>query len=133
MDSAEISVRTAGDVVVDITDSVRAFCENRGSGLLHVFAPHATAGLALMETGSGSELDLLRLLERVLPRDDRYTHRHGATGHGADHLLRALVAPFLVLAVADGQPTLGTWQSVVLVDPNRDRPTRSVRLSFLPG
>jgi thiamine phosphate synthase YjbQ (UPF0047 family) len=86
-----------------------------------------------METGSGSEQDLTRLLGRILPRDDRYTHRHGSPGHGADHLLPALIAPFLVLAVVSGKPLLGAWQSVVLIDPNRDHTTRTVRLSFLAG
>jgi len=109
------------------------FCQEREDGLLNVFAPHATAGLALMELGSGSEPDLADLLERLVPRDDRYRHRHGATGHGADHLLPVLVSPSLVLPVAAGRPLLGTWQSIVLVDLNHDNPTRIVRLTFLPG
>ncbi|MGH2576899.1 MAG: YjbQ family protein, partial [Actinomycetota bacterium] len=93
----------------------------------------ATAGLALMETGSGSEADLEELLERILPRDDRYTHRHGARGHGGDHLLPALVSPSLVLPVDRGELVLGTWQSIVIVDPNRDNNRRHVRVSVLPG
>jgi len=100
---------------------------------VHVFAPHATAGLALMELGSGSEDDLDELLERVLPRDDRYRHRHGSAGHGADHLLPVFVSPSLVLPVLDGRVELGTWQSVVLVDLNSDNPHRRVRLSFVSG
>jgi len=98
-----------------------------------VFLPHATAGLALMETGSRSEADLDELLERLLPRDDRYTHRHGARGHGGDHLLPALVSPSLVLPVEHGELVLGTWQSVVIVDPNRDNDRRRVRIAVLSG
>lgn len=109
------------------------FCRGRGDGLLNVFAPHATAGLALMETGSGSEADLEALLERLLPRDDRYRHRHGSPGHGADHLLPVIVSPSITIPVGGGRPLLGTWQSVVLVDLNRDNPLRRVRLSFLAG
>jgi secondary thiamine-phosphate synthase enzyme len=101
--------------------------------LVHVFAPHATAGIALMELGSGSEADLDELLERLLPRDDRYRHRHGSPGHGADHLLPVLVSPSLVLPVLGGQVQLGTWQSIVLVDLNADNPHRRVRLSFVRG
>ncbi len=117
--------------MVELTSEVADFCAGRGDGLCHVFAPHATAGLALMETGSGSEGDLVAALERLLPRDDRYRHRHGSVGHGADHLLPALVAPFLVLAVRGGELVLGTWQSVILVDTNPDNPRREVLLSFL--
>jgi secondary thiamine-phosphate synthase enzyme len=130
----EFEVETSGRRVVDITSLVRGFvAEANESGLAHVFLPHATAGLALMETGSGSEADLEELLERILPRDDRYTHRHGARGHGGDHLLPALVSPALVLAVDLGELVLGTWQSVVIVDPNRDNNRRHVRVSVLPG
>jgi secondary thiamine-phosphate synthase enzyme len=100
---------------------------------LSVFAPHATAGLAIMELGSGSEPDLMDLLARLLPRDDRYRHRHGSPGHGADHVMPALVSPSLVVPVIGGRAQLGTWQSVVLVDLNADNPTRRVRLSFLAG
>jgi secondary thiamine-phosphate synthase enzyme len=98
-----------------------------------LFLPHATAGLALMETGSGSEEDLDEALERLLPRDDRYSHRHGSVGHGGDHLLPVFVAPTLTLCVEDGLLVLGTWQSVVLIDPNRENDVRRVRLSFLAG
>jgi secondary thiamine-phosphate synthase enzyme len=130
----EIEVDTRGRRVVDLTDRVLAFGKsNGGDGLLHVFAPHATAGIALMETGSGSEEDLGDLLERILPREDRYAHRHGSVGHGGDHLLPLLVSPALVLSVERGRPVLGTWQRVVLVDPNRDNDRRRVRLSFLAG
>jgi secondary thiamine-phosphate synthase enzyme len=119
--------------VVDITADIARFCSSLGDGLCHVLAPHATAGLALMEVGSGSEADLAALLDRLLPRDDRYLHRHGSPGHGADHLLPVLLSPTLVLAVAAGRPLLGTWQSVVLVDTNIDNPHRTIQLSFLPG
>jgi secondary thiamine-phosphate synthase enzyme len=130
----EFEVETSGRRVVDITSRVRGFvAEGNESGLAHLFLPHATAGLVLMETGSGSEADLDELLERILPRDDRYTHRHGARGHGGDHLLPALVSPALVLAVDRGELVLGTWQSVVIVDPNRDNNRRHVRVSVLPG
>ena len=132
MESTELSLDTSGRHVVDLTDRVTGFCRPFGDGLLSVFVPHATAGVALMETGSGSEADLDELLVRLLPRDDRYRHRHGAKGHGADHLLPVLVSPSVVLPVLGGRPQLGTWQSVVLVDFNADNPRRTVRLSFLP-
>jgi secondary thiamine-phosphate synthase enzyme len=98
-----------------------------------VFVPHATAGVAIIETGSGSDDDLVDTLERLLPRDDRYRHAHGSEGHGADHLLPAIVAPSVTVPVQDGAPLLGTWQSVVLVDLNRDNPRRKVRLTFVAG
>src|ERR1700722_1757009 len=122
MDTELFTVETGARRVTDLTPIVASFCDGRGDGLCHVFAPHATAGLALMELGSGSERDLDELLDRLLPRDDRYRHRHGSPGHGADHLLPVLVSPSLSLPVAGGQPLLGTWQAVVLVDPNRDNP-----------
>ncbi len=131
MDSSLITVDTTGHIVNDLTGAIRKFCAGRGDGLVHVFAPHATAGLALMEVGSGSEQDLAETLARLLPRDDRYRHRHGATGHGADHVLPALICPSLSIPVLDGHLELGTWQSVVLVDTNGDNPVRHVRLSFL--
>ena len=121
-------------MVTDVTERVAAFAGVAGGdGLLHAFLPHATAGLALMETGSGSEQDLAEALERLLPRDDRYRHRHGSTGHGGDHLLPAFVSPSLILPVEGGRVVLGTWQSVVVVDPNRENDRRTVRLSLLPG
>ncbi len=131
MESAEISLSTGRQLVTDVTSEVRGFCVGKGDGLCHVFAPHATAGLALMETGSGSELDLEATLERLVPRDMRYQHRHGSPGHGADHVIPALVSPSLVLAVVGGVPVLGTWQSVVFVDPNVDNHRRTVLLHFL--
>jgi len=134
MKTSEFDVETSGRRVLDLTDRVRGFAaETGGDGLLHVFLPHATAGLALMETGSGSEEDLEEALDRLLPRDDRYRHRHGATGHGGDHLLPAFVSPSLTIPVEDGRAVLGTWQSVVLIDPNRDNDVRRVRLSFVAG
>jgi secondary thiamine-phosphate synthase enzyme len=102
-------------------------------GLLHVFVPHATAGVAIIETGSGSDRDLLTALGDLLPRDDHWQHRHGSPGHGRDHVVPAFVAPYAVLPVVDGRLALGTWQSVVLVDTNADNPGRKVRLSFLSG
>lgn len=120
--------------ISDITGECARFTARASGGrdgLLHVFVPHATAGLALMETGSGSEEDLDELLERLLPRDDRYAHRHGTRGHGGDHLLPVIVSPSLVLPVLGGELRLGTWQSVVLVDPNRDNDERTVLLSFV--
>jgi secondary thiamine-phosphate synthase enzyme len=133
MDSELLHLDVGDRVVVDLTAEVGRFCRGRGDGLVHVFAPHATAGLALLEVGSGSEADLADALARLLPRDDRYRHRHGAAGHGADHLLPALVCPSVSVPVLDGAPQLGTWQSVVLVDTNGDNPRRTVRLSFLAG
>jgi secondary thiamine-phosphate synthase enzyme len=134
MRSETISVNTRGRRVSDLTDRVRAFARDAGGdGLVLVFAPHATAGLALMETGSGSEADLDELLAKLLPRDGRYVHRHGSEGHGGDHLFPVLVAPSLTVPVLDGQVALGTWQSVVLIDPNRDNDVRTVRLSFVPA
>jgi secondary thiamine-phosphate synthase enzyme len=133
MESTELSLDTSGRQVLDLTPEVVSFCRSLGDGLLSVFVPHATAGVALMETGSGSEADLDELLGRLLPRDDRYRHRHGGKGHGADHLLPVLVSPSVVIPVVAGRPQLGTWQSVVLVDLNADNPRRQVRLSFLAG
>ena len=133
MESTELSIDTSGRHLTDLTAQVEEFCRPLGDGLLSVFVPHATAGVALMETGSGSEADLDELLGRLMPRDDRYRHRHGAKGHGADHLLPVLVSPSLVLPVEGGRVQLGTWQSVVLVDFNDDNPRRRVRLSFLGG
>jgi secondary thiamine-phosphate synthase enzyme len=132
--TTELELSTKGRRVVDFTDRVRAFAGESGAdGLLHVFLPHATAGLALMETGSGSEEDLDAALDRLLPRDDRYVHRHGSEGHGGDHLLPVFVAPTLTLLVEDGRLALGTWQSIVLVDPNRENDVRRVRLTFMEG
>ena len=129
-----MEITTGTRPVHDLTPEAARFVSGRGDGLLHAFAPHATVGLALIETGAGSDDDLVDLLERhLLPRDDRYRHAHGSAGHGADHVLPALLAPSLSVPVFDGRLALGTWQSLVLVDTNRDNPDREVRLSFLPG
>lgn len=134
MRSQEFEVDTRGRLATDITRRVREAAREAGTdGLLHVFLPHATAGLALMEMGSGSEEDLEETVGRLLPRDDRYRHRHGSTGHGGDHLLPVLVSPSLTLPVEAGGLILGTWQSVVLVDPNRENHRRRVQLRFLEG
>jgi secondary thiamine-phosphate synthase enzyme len=134
MRSVESQIDTGGRRVLDISDRIRAFAADAGAdGLLHVFVPHATAGVALMETGAGSEPDLVDALERFLPRDDRYEHRHGSVGHGGDHLLPVFVSPSLTLPVIDGRVAFGTWQSVVLVDPNRENNARTIRLSFVPA
>ncbi|HEY7564315.1 MAG TPA: secondary thiamine-phosphate synthase enzyme YjbQ [Acidimicrobiia bacterium] len=134
MESSLVEIPT-GDMptVVDITHRVIEFCRGKGSGLVNVFVPHATAGLALLETGSGAEEDLLTTLDDLLPRSRTYTHRHGSPGHGADHVVPALISPSLTIPVIEGRPMLGTWQSVVLVDPNRDNSSRQLRLSFLRG
>jgi secondary thiamine-phosphate synthase enzyme len=135
VDSDVLDIDTSRRRIVDLTDPVRAFCAKQGdghsAGLLNVFVPHATAGIAIIETGAGSDEDLVDTLDRLLPRDNRYRHQHGSPGHGADHVLPALVSPSVTVPVADGAPLLGTWQSVVLVDLNRDNPRRSVRLSFV--
>jgi secondary thiamine-phosphate synthase enzyme len=131
--STELAVDTSRAQIVDITDDITAFVERSDDGLLSLLALHATAGLALMETGSGSEPDLVAALKRLLPRDDRYSHSHGSAGHGADHLLPALVSPSMTLPVARGRLVLGSWQRVVLVDLNTDNPARRVRLDFLAG
>jgi secondary thiamine-phosphate synthase enzyme len=127
------SVDTSGRTFVDLTGELAGFVKGEGDGLAHVFVPHATAGVAIMETGSGSEGDLEEALERLLPRDDRYRHSHGSPGHGADHVVPAFVAPSTSIPVLGGELALGTWQSVVLVDTNRDNPRRSVRFTYLEG
>jgi secondary thiamine-phosphate synthase enzyme len=136
MRSEEIEIRTGGDEAVrDITRECERFLSDGGDGdgLLHVFVPHATAGLAVIETGAGSDDDLLRQLRELLPPDDRWGHRHGSPGHGRDHVLPALVSPSLSIPVLGGRMALGTWQSVCLVDTNGDNPSRHVRLSLLAG
>ncbi|MGH3994742.1 MAG: YjbQ family protein [Pseudonocardiaceae bacterium] len=132
MQQYSFQVRTGQDfAVVDITDRVAQWVTDRGDGLLNVLAPHATAGLALLETGSGTEADAQTALEAILPRDNRWVHRHGSPGHGADHVLPLLVSSTLTLPVTGGRLDLGTWQSIALVDPNVDNAVRTVRLSFL--
>jgi len=134
MQVREIELRTGSLRVVDVTDHCAVLArEVGGDGLLHVFLPHATAGLALMEVGAGSENDLADHLDELLPRDERWRHAHGSPGHGADHLLPALISPSLVLPVGAGRLVLGTWQHVVVVDPNLDNPRRTLRLSLLNG
>jgi secondary thiamine-phosphate synthase enzyme len=136
MRSEVLEVDSSRRRIVDLTSDLRDFCRSQGataSGLCNVFVPHATAGVAIIETGAGSDSDLVDALERLLPRDDRYRHAHGSPGHGADHVLPALICPSVTVPVVNGAPLLGTWQSVVLVDLNRDNPHRSVRLSFVPG
>jgi secondary thiamine-phosphate synthase enzyme len=133
VDTTELRIETGDRLVTDVSREVRDFCRGRGDGLLNVFVPHATAGVALIETGSGSEGDLADTLDRLLPPDDRYAHRHGSPGHGRDHVLPALVAPYATVPVLDGRLGLGTWQSICLVDLNVDNAERTVRLSFLAG
>jgi len=133
MDTTVLDVDTSRRRVVDLTDDVRAFCRARGDGLVNVFAPHATAGVAIIETGSGSEEDLLAQLDELLPRDDRWRHRHGSPGHGRDHVLPAFVPPHAAVPVLEGRLQLGTWQRICLVDTNVDNAQRHVRLSFLAG
>lgn len=134
MDSQLIEIRTGSrETVVDLTDDIAAFLRSADAreGLLNVWVPHATAGLAVIETGAGSDTDLLAALRELLPADDRWRHRHGSPGHGRDHVLPAIIAPSMSVPVLDGRAALGTWQSVCLVDTNGDNTVRSVRLSFL--
>jgi secondary thiamine-phosphate synthase enzyme len=132
MRSETLTVRTGTvPAVRDLTTDCTRFVAGHGDGLLHVFVPHATAGVAILETGSGSDEDLLAALDELLPADDRWRHAHGSRGHGRSHVLPALVAPFLVIPVLAGRMALGTWQSVALVDLNVDNTERQVRLSYL--
>jgi secondary thiamine-phosphate synthase enzyme len=137
MESEIIRVRTGTrDTVADITGECAEFARSAsggGDGLLHVFVPHATAGIALIEVGAGSDADLLAALASLLPADDRWRHAHGSRGHGRSHVMPALVAPYATIPVIGGRLALGTWQSITLVDVNADNPDRQVRLSFLPG
>jgi len=134
MKTMEINLHTGSRRgVTDITGEVAQFVRDEGDGLVNVFVPHATAGIAIIETGAGSDHDLMDILDDLSPRDDRYRHRHGSQGHGADHVLPGIVSPSTVVPVLDGRLALGTWQSVVLVDPNGDNPDRRIRLSFLSG
>jgi secondary thiamine-phosphate synthase enzyme len=132
--SRTIGVRTgATEAVLDLTDECRDFVASYGDGLLHVFVPHATAGVAIIETGAGSDDDLLVALNDLLPADDRWQHRHGSRGHGRSHVMPALVPPYATVPVDGGRLALGTWQRICLVDLNVDNADREVRLSFLPG
>lgn len=119
--------------MLDLTPMLDEFVSARGSGLLSVFVPHATAGLAIIEVGAGSDIDLLASIDDLFPLDDRWEHRHGSRGHGRDHVLPAYLSPSVTIPVVDGRLTLGTWQSVVLVDPNADNVDRRVRFSFIEG
>ncbi len=134
MRTETLTIRTGGRPAVrDFTEQCASFVAGAGDGLLHVFVPHATAGLAIIETGAGSDTDLLAALDELLPADDRWRHRHGSSGHGRDHVLPAFVPPYATVPVVGGRLQLGTWQSVCLVDTNGDNPTRQVMLSFLPA
>ncbi len=137
MQSVELTVRTGSSRgLFDLTRECERFARDAaggGDGLLHVFVPHATAGLVIVELGACSDDDLVDALDRLLPRDDRWRHRHGSAGHGADHVLPLLAAPSLTVPVLGGRPALGTWQSIALLDPNADNATRTVRLSFIAG
>ncbi len=134
MDTQTLTVHTGDrEVVLDLTREAAGFASGRGDGLLHVFVPHATAGVAILETGAGSDDDLLAALRDLLPADDRWRHRHGSPGHGRSHVMPALVPPYATVPVLDGRLALGTWQSICLVDLNVDNDVREVRLSFLPG
>lgn len=133
MISEELHLSTSGTPIVDLTGHLRGFCAGKGDGLVHAFVPHATAGLILIELGAGSDADLLSWLAQTLPRDARYHHQHGSPGHGADHLVPAVLGCSATVPVLGGTPKLGTWQSLALVDTNRENNERLVRFSFLPG
>jgi secondary thiamine-phosphate synthase enzyme len=134
MRSETITIHTGGEPRVhDLTDDCAGFVDREKDGLLHVFVPHATAGVAIIETGAGSDDDLLTAVDEVLPRDERWRHRHGSSGHGRDHVLPAFIAPSMTIPVLGGTLQLGTWQSICLVDTNVDNSERTVRLSFLSG
>lgn len=134
MKTLELSIHTGRRRgLFDLTRECERFVSGAGDGLLNVFVPHATCGVVVMELGAGSEQDLMEALDRLLPRDDRWVHRHGSPGHGADHVLPAFLAPSASVPVADGRLALGTWQSIALVDTNVDNETRTVQLSFVAG
>ena len=135
MKTTVVSVTTGSTkATFDLTNDVARFVAGEGDGLVNVFVPHATAGVAILETGAGSDQDLIDAVDRILPPEDAlYRHRHGSSGHGADHVLPAWIAPSIMVPVIDGRLALGTWQSIVLVDTNRDNPIRSVRLSMVAG
>lgn len=136
MRSVELTVETgSAPSLTNLTPAYHRFLAEAEAvdGLLTVFVPHATAGVVIVELGAGSDADLLATLDRLLPRDDRWTHRHGSPGHGADHVLPLLAAPSVTIPVVGGRLSIGTWQSVALLDPNRDNASRSVRLAYLAG
>ncbi len=135
MKSEELIVQTGGRAgVFDITAEVARFASGMGDGLLSVFVPHATAGVAVIEVGAGSDQDLIAAIDDLLPAElGRWRHEHGSPGHGRDHVLPAFISPSLTIPIMGGRPTLGTWQSIVLVDTNVDNHTRKVRLSFIDG
>jgi secondary thiamine-phosphate synthase enzyme len=134
MRSELITVRTGNQPKVhDLTSRCERFVTDAGDGLLSIFVPHATAGVAILETGAGSDLDLLHAIDDLLPRDARWQHRHGSAGHGRDHVVPALIAPSMTVPVLGGRLQLGVWQSICLVDTNIDNAEREVRLSFLSG
>ncbi|HUQ78028.1 MAG TPA: secondary thiamine-phosphate synthase enzyme YjbQ [Patescibacteria group bacterium] len=137
METLEVRIRTGSERgFTDLTDACRRFVAERGSGgdgLLSVFVPHATAGLVIIELGAGSDDDAMAALDRLLPRDDRWRHRHGSAGHGADHVVPLLASPSVTIPVIGGELALGTWQSIAFLDPNADNATRTVLLSLLQG
>ncbi len=134
METTLLSIRTGSvEAIIDVTGAAAEFVAGRGDGLLSVFVPHATAGIAILELGAGSDDDLLSVLGDLLPADNRYRHAHGSRGHGRSHVMPALVSPSAVIPVIDGRLTLGTWQSLTLVDLNIDNAMRDVRLSFIEG
>jgi secondary thiamine-phosphate synthase enzyme len=134
MKTTELTIRTGNRRgLFDLTDACERFVAGEGDGLLTVFVPHATAGVVIMELGAGSDVDLMSALDRLLPRDDRWVHRHGTVGHGADHLVPTVAPPSITIPIVGGRLTLGTWQSIALLDPNSDNSTRTVRLAFLAG
>lgn len=136
MQTREIELTSNGRGLLDVTSHCASFCRDAadgGDGLLHLFLPHATAGLVVMELGSGSDADLMEALDRLLPRDERWRHSHGSPGHGADHLVPLFSSPSLSVPVLEGRLALGTWQSIAVLDPNRDNSHRRLRLSFVPA
>ncbi len=135
VETLEITLITGKEpTVVNLTPHAEQFCSGKGDGLLSVFVPHATAGVAIIEVGAGSDRDLLNAIDELLPASRaRWAHEHGSPGHGRDHVLPAFISPSITVPVVDGSLTLGTWQSIVLIDTNRDNPTRRIRLTFLPG
>ena len=134
MDTTIITIHTGHQRrTVDLTTQAVQFVARRGDGLLSVFLPHATAGLAIVETGAGSDADLIEALDEMLPRDGRWRHQHGSPGHGADHVMPAFISPSVTIPVQGGRLLLGTWQSLVLVDPNADNPERHIRFSWIPA